>query len=60
MVENWQQNISFNTCGTAICGGSAIAAITSHSIRWKQTSISLGVIFSIALFVFPAMGIGYI
>jgi uncharacterized membrane protein YadS len=21
------------TCGTAICGGSAIAAITSHSIR---------------------------
>jgi uncharacterized membrane protein YadS len=42
-------------------GGSAIAAITPViQSDEKQTSISLGVIFilnSIALFVFPAMGI---
>jgi uncharacterized integral membrane protein (TIGR00698 family) len=48
------------TCGTAICGGSAIAAITPViQSDEKQTSISLGVIFilnSIALFVFPAIG----
>jgi uncharacterized integral membrane protein (TIGR00698 family) len=48
------------SCGTAICGGSAIAAI-SPVIKSKenQTSIALGVIFilnSIALFVFPFIG----
>lgn len=47
-------------CGTAICGGSAIAAIgpVVHSDE-KQTSVALGVIFilnSIALFLFPAIG----
>ena len=46
--------------GTAICGGSAIAAI-SPIIRAnpKQISIGLGSVFmlnSIALFVFPALG----
>ena len=46
--------------GTAICGGSAIAAI-SPIIRAnpKQISIGLGIVFmlnSIALFVFPALG----
>lgn len=45
------------SCGTAICGGSAIAAI-SPTIKSSenQTSIALGVIFilnSVALFVFP-------
>lgn len=48
------------SCGTAICGGSAIAAITPViKSDEKQTSIALGVIFilnSIALFVFPIIG----
>jgi uncharacterized integral membrane protein (TIGR00698 family) len=48
------------SCGTAICGGSAIAAIAPViQSDEKQTSVALGVIFilnSIALFVFPAMG----
>ena len=49
------------SAGTAICGGSAIAAI-SPVIRAKenQISIAIGSIFilnSIALFVFPALGV---
>ena len=48
------------SCGTAICGGSAIAAIAPViKSNGKQTSIALGVIFilnSVALFVFPAVG----
>lgn len=48
------------SCGTAICGGSAIAAITPViKSNENQTSIALGVIFilnSIALFVFPFIG----
>ncbi|GEL11770.1 conserved hypothetical integral membrane protein [Flavobacterium glycines] len=48
------------SCGTAICGGSAIAAITPViQSDEKQTSVALGVIFilnSIALFLFPAIG----
>ena len=48
------------SCGTAICGGSAIAAIAPViKSNEKQTSIALGVIFilnSVALFVFPAVG----
>ncbi|QCX39796.1 putative sulfate exporter family transporter [Aureibaculum algae] len=48
------------TSGTAICGGSAIAAI-SPVIKAKSNTISiaLGIVFlfnSIALFVFPAIG----
>lgn len=48
------------SCGTAICGGSAIAAI-SPVIKSdeNQTSIALGVIFilnAIALFIFPFIG----
>lgn len=47
-------------CGTAICGGSAIAAI-SPVIRAgdKQVSVALGTVFilnSIALFLFPVIG----
>jgi hypothetical protein len=56
MVENWQQNISFNTYRKRF-GGSAIAITPVIQSDEKQTSISLGVIFilnSIALFVFPA------
>lgn len=46
--------------GTAICGGSAIAAV-SPSIRANsnQTSISLAIVFllnAIALFIFPSIG----
>lgn len=48
------------SCGTAICGGSAIAAIAPViKSDEKQTSVALGVIFilnSVALFVFPAVG----
>ncbi|MGQ7944119.1 YeiH family protein [Flavobacterium sp. WC2509] len=48
------------SCGTAICGGSAIAAIAPViQSDEKQTSVALGVIFilnSIALFVFPSVG----
>ena len=48
------------SCGTAICGGSAIAAIAPViQSDEKQTSMALGVIFilnSIALFVFPVVG----
>lgn len=48
------------SCGTAICGGSAIAAIAPIiKSDEKQTSIALGVIFilnSVALFLFPAVG----
>lgn len=48
------------SCGTAICGGSAIAAIAPViKSDEKQTSIALGVIFilnSVALFLFPAIG----
>jgi uncharacterized integral membrane protein (TIGR00698 family) len=48
------------SCGTAICGGSAIAAIAPViQSDEKETSVALGVIFilnSIALFVFPAVG----
>ncbi|AOW10066.1 YeiH family protein [Flavobacterium gilvum] len=48
------------SCGTAICGGSAIAAIAPViKSDEKQTSVALGVIFilnTIALFVFPVVG----
>ncbi|WP_035672326.1 YeiH family protein [Flavobacterium sp. 83] len=48
------------SCGTAICGGSAIAAIAPViKSDEKQTSIALGVIFilnSVALFLFPTVG----
>ncbi|WP_029270205.1 YeiH family protein [Flavobacterium sp. KJJ] len=48
------------SCGTSICGGSAIAAISPViKSNENQTSIALGVIFilnSIALFVFPFIG----
>lgn len=48
------------SCGTAICGGSAIAAISPViKADEKQISVALGTIFilnSIALFLFPAVG----
>ncbi|MBX2902984.1 MAG: putative sulfate exporter family transporter [Chitinophagales bacterium] len=48
------------SAGTAICGGSAIAALTPVlKANEKQVSISLGTVFilnSIALFLFPPIG----
>lgn len=48
------------SCGTAICGGSAIAAISpTIKSNENQTSIALGVVFilnSVSLFVFPFIG----
>lgn len=48
------------SCGTAICGGSAIAAIAPViQAEKEEISISLGTIFilnSLALFLFPAIG----
>lgn len=46
--------------GTAICGGSAIAAMTPViDANEEETSVSLGIIFvlnSLALFIFPILG----
>ncbi len=46
--------------GTAICGGSAIAAVSPIiQAEQKQISVSLGIVFilnSVALFVFPVIG----
>lgn len=48
------------SAGTAICGGSAIAALAPVlRSKEKETSIALGIIFilnAVALFVFPAVG----
>lgn len=48
------------SCGTAICGGSAIAAIAPViGAQEKQMSVALGTVFilnSIALFIFPFIG----
>ena len=48
------------SCGTAICGGSAIAAISPViTAEEKQISVALGTVFilnSVALFVFPMIG----
>ncbi|MFI2742209.1 YeiH family protein [Zhouia sp. PK063] len=48
------------SCGTAICGGSAIAAVApAIKAREKEISVALGVIFilnSVALVVFPIIG----
>lgn len=48
------------SAGTAICGGSAIAAVSPViKAEEKQISVALGVVFilnAVALFVFPAIG----
>ncbi|QZT38028.1 putative sulfate exporter family transporter [Halosquirtibacter xylanolyticus] len=48
------------SCGTAICGGSAIAAAASATnAKTQNISIALGVVFllnSIALLIFPSIG----
>ncbi|MBX3034644.1 MAG: putative sulfate exporter family transporter, partial [Bdellovibrionaceae bacterium] len=59
-LRNSKEISTLITVGTAICGGSAIAAVSSV-IRAKDESISvsLGVVFilnAVALFVFPVLG----
>ena len=48
------------SAGTAICGGSAIAALSPvMQAKEKQISVAMGTIFilnSVALFIFPAIG----
>lgn len=48
------------SAGTAICGGSAIAAVSPIlKANSKQTSIALGIVFvlnAVALFIFPEIG----
>lgn len=48
------------SCGTAICGGSAIAAISPVvEAKEKEISMALGTIFilnAVALFIFPTIG----
>jgi uncharacterized integral membrane protein (TIGR00698 family) len=48
------------SAGTAICGGSAIAAIAPIlKANSKQTSVALGIVFvlnAVALFIFPEIG----
>ncbi|NKF52029.1 putative sulfate exporter family transporter [Shewanella sp. WXL01] len=48
------------SCGTAICGGSAIAAVApAINAKNDQTAVALACIFllnSVALFVFPTLG----
>lgn len=58
---NLEKKTSFLiSCGTAICGGSAIAAISPViKAEEKQISVALGCIFilnSVALIVFPIVG----
>lgn len=58
---NVEKRISFLICaGTAICGGSAIAAIAPISgAEEEEIAVSLGTIFvlnSVALLTFPAIG----
>lgn len=55
-----KQTTQLVSAGTAICGGSAIAAIASViNASEKNISVSLGIVFflnAIALFIFPIMG----
>ncbi len=51
------------SCGTAICGGSAIAAVAPViEAEEDQISVSLGTVFilnSLALFIFPLLGAAF-
>ena len=51
------------SCGTAICGGSAIAAVAPViEAEEDQISVSLGTVFilnSLALFIFPLLGVAF-
>jgi len=55
-----QKTSSLISAGTAICGGSAIAAVApAIEAKSEQISVSLGTVFvlnSVALFLFPVIG----
>lgn len=56
-----EKNIStLISCGTAICGGSAIAAVSPViNSRDEETAVSMGTVFilnAVGLFIFPAIG----
>lgn len=58
---NIEKKISYLiSCGTAICGGSAIAAVAPViKANEKEISVGLGVVFilnAVALFIFPLIG----
>lgn len=60
LLKTEEKTSSLISAGTAICGGSAIAA-TAPAIRAesKEISVALGTIFilnSVALFIFPTVG----
>jgi uncharacterized integral membrane protein (TIGR00698 family) len=60
LLKNQQQVSFLISAGTAICGGSAIAALSPvMKAGEKEISVSLGIIFilnSVALFLFPPIG----
>jgi uncharacterized integral membrane protein (TIGR00698 family) len=60
MLKIEQKTSLLISAGTAICGGSAIAAISPViKAQEKQISVALGTVFilnSLALFIFPAVG----
>lgn len=60
LLKTDSKTTSLVSSGTAICGGSAIAAVAPIiQANEKQISIALGIVFilnSIALFIFPAIG----
>lgn len=60
IYDNDKMNSTLITTGTAICGGSAIAAVSPVlKADHKDISISLGVVFilnALALFIFPPIG----
>jgi uncharacterized integral membrane protein (TIGR00698 family) len=60
LLKTDSKTTSLLSSGTAICGGSAIAAVAPIiQANEKQISISLGIVFilnSVALFLFPPLG----
>ncbi|WP_131539144.1 YeiH family protein [Pedobacter nototheniae] len=60
LMKNDQKTSFLISAGTAICGGSAIAAISpAINAEEKQISVALGIVFvlnAVALFVFPVIG----
>ncbi|WP_316802943.1 YeiH family protein [Pedobacter nototheniae] len=59
-MKNDQKTSFLIAAGTAICGGSAIAALSpAINAQEKQISVALGIVFvlnSVALFIFPVIG----
>lgn len=60
ILKNDRNTSSLISSGTAICGGSAIAAVAPIiKAKEEETSVALGTVFllnAIALFIFPTLG----